>query len=107
MSEGRLDEDRRGTQRKRQNRVVPVRILVATVLIVASVPVVLSHSVSDWPWLQNHPNRLGLYCAAALILAGVCWAIIDQKRRGMAFVSMVLGGVLVLVQYSEGEMSTL
>jgi uncharacterized membrane protein len=52
----------------------------------------------DWPWLNEHSNRLGLYgCAISMVfVAG--WAIADPKRRNFAFGAFGLGVLFVLLQ---------
>jgi hypothetical protein len=62
--------------------------------------VLLRPEVGTWPWLQNHPNRIGLYLSGTAIVTALAWAIVDHnpRRRGYILGSIVLGLALVLIQ---------
>jgi hypothetical protein len=64
--------------------------------------ILLASSVLGWAWLDHHPNRLGLYSSAVLIVCGFSWAIMDSRRRQFALGSLALGALLVLVQIIGG-----
>jgi hypothetical protein len=52
----------------------------------------------SWQWLEQHPNKLGLYCSSIMIIVGLAWGVIDKVRRKFAYGSLVLGAILVLVE---------
>jgi hypothetical protein len=52
----------------------------------------------SWMWLRDHPNRLGLYGCAILLMTGISWAIIDVKRRGIALLSIVAAVIIAMLQ---------
>jgi hypothetical protein len=56
--------------------------------------------VGTWPWLQNHPNRIGLYLSGTAIVTALAWIIVDHnpRRRGYILGSILLGLALVLIQ---------
>ena len=49
-------------------------------------------------WLNNHPNRDGLYLGALMFVIGIAWGIADQKRRNAAFGTLAVGALLVIIQ---------
>jgi len=62
--------------------------------------VLLRPEVGTWPWLLNHPNRIGLYLSGTAIVTALAWIIVDHnpRRRGYILGSIVLGLALVLIQ---------
>lgn len=78
--EGRID---------RYSQIVRICIGIFVALGGTVAIVVLGRLVS-WPWLDNHPNRLGLYACAMLAVLCVGWAIADEKRRSIALGALIL-----------------
>jgi hypothetical protein len=62
--------------------------------------VLLRPEVGTWPWLQNHPNRIGLYLSGTAIITALAWVIVDHNPRRRRYIlgSIVLGLALVLIQ---------
>lgn len=68
-----------------------VRICIGLfVALGGSIAIAVLGKLVSWPWLDNHPNRLGLYACA--MLASICfgWAIADEKRRSIALGALIL-----------------
>lgn len=53
--------------------------------------------VQSWQWLQQHPNRLGLYAAYIVLVLSISYAIADSKRRAYALVSVIIPVIIGLV----------
>jgi hypothetical protein len=66
---------------------------VASILLVLLIPKFIV-----WRWLEEHPNKLGLYACTIAFLCGVGWIIADAKRRKYALVSLLLPALFVLFQ---------
>jgi hypothetical protein len=61
-------------------------IFIAGTAAILLVPSRMVH----WQWLDQHPNRLGLYGGALAAWAGVCWAFADERHRWVAAVGLVV-----------------
>lgn len=61
---------------------------------------VLRHLFIPWQWLDEHPDKLGIYVYYIVIVSGVVWAIVDGStiRRSIAFTAAVLSSVIGLAQ---------
>lgn len=55
-----------------------------------------------WPWLAQHPHRLGLQITGIVMLIALAWVIIDRKRRPYAkivvFLDIVIAALLAVSQ---------
>jgi hypothetical protein len=62
--------------------------------------ILLSPRFITWDWLNSHPNRLGLYGCAVVIVGCITWAIIDNNktRRSVALVTIGVTVLGVLLQ---------
>jgi hypothetical protein len=87
-------------QANKPRRHFLVRVTVGGIFAVMGYGVLFLPEVRTWTWLQNHPNRIGLYLADIAIVSGITWAIIDSnsKRRGYILGSIILGVMLVVIQ---------
>lgn len=47
--------------------------------------------VQSWKWLQEHPNKLGLYLGIIIITTSLIWALLDSKRWKLVLVSVTFG----------------
>jgi hypothetical protein len=76
-----------------------IRLLTSLLVLVSGLTLVyLVPRVFRWPWLDNHPDRLGLYGCATVIVLSISWAIVDKQRRVYALGTMAGGALLVLLQ---------
>jgi len=53
--------------------------------------------VVSWTWLENHPNRLGLYASAILSFICLGWAIADKKRRTVALLVLLIPLIIAVL----------
>jgi hypothetical protein len=83
---------------KEKLRSIIRKILGITVGLVGIIAILLIPYIISWPWLANHPNRLGLYGCTILILIGVSWTIADEKHLKYSLGAVALGALLVLLQ---------
>jgi hypothetical protein len=51
----------------------------------------------NWTWLQSHPQRISLYLAGFLLVAGLGWAIFAWKHRAWALGAVILAVVVQLI----------
>ena len=54
-----------------------------------------------WDWLQNHPNRLGLYGCAIVSVAILTWTILDTDKTRRKYALLTLGGAIRAVFTSD------
>ncbi len=74
------------------------RLVIGLVIgVVGLLLIIVLPLIFKWQWLNEHPNRLGLYVSSGFIILGFAWCIFDKKNRNFAFGSMVLGAALVMV----------
>jgi hypothetical protein len=74
------------------------RLLSASLVALAGIGILVTASVASWPWLERHPNKLGLYGSVIAIICGGVWAVVDSKRRSLALGALGIGAFLVLLQ---------
>jgi hypothetical protein len=70
----------------------------ALIAVVGISLILLVPKYINWPWLDAHPNRLGLYGCAIAIVCALSWAVADSKRRNLALITMAVPAILVLLQ---------
>jgi hypothetical protein len=54
-------------------------------------------AIRNWTWLQSHPQRISLYLAGFLLVAGLGWAIFAWKHRAWALSALILAVVVKLI----------
>jgi len=94
-----LREEVQATKEDYERIVAGWRIAFGILFGVAGLAVLIgARQIWEWTWLVNHPNRLGLYGCASLIIVAIGWAVADPKRRKFALGTFALGVVFVLLQ---------
>jgi len=68
------------------------------VVVIGGIVLFVIPSVFPSKWLNDHPNRLGLYGCIVCIVLAVAWAIVDSKRRKFAVGTVLVGAIFVLLQ---------
>lgn len=90
------------TLQGRLNRLTTlVRVLLGCLFgVLGFSAILLFPRFITWDWLNNHPNRLGLYGCALFIVGSITWAIIDNNktRRSVALVTIGVTVLGVLLQ---------
>lgn len=73
------------------------RLLIASLIALVGIGSIVTASIASWPWLERHPNKLGLYGSVIAIICGGVWAVLDSKRRSLALGTLGIGAFLVLL----------
>ena len=82
-----------------------LRYMTAIAIAVLGLGLIGAATFVRWPWLEQHPHKLGLYVAAVLIVGAIVWAVADKnkKRRGIALAVLLIGVVISLIPIVDGQ----
>ncbi len=98
MSEERITDDEKEKNQKLEQSLFRKRLIGSLSLVLVGFSMLFIPPIRHWGWLQNHPNRLGLYGCMIVMLLGVSWGIIDKQRRQWAIWPVVVGALFVILQ---------
>jgi flagellar biosynthesis GTPase FlhF len=74
------------------------RCIGGTIFAVAGWAVLLwLPAIQNWPWLQNHHQKISLYLAGFLLVAGLSWSIFAWKHRAWAVSAVILAVIIKLI----------
>lgn len=54
-------------------------------------------TIRNWTWLESHPQRISLYLAGFLLVAGLGWVIFAWKHRAWALSALILAVFVKLI----------
>jgi len=75
------------------------RIVACLLVLMLGIGLLFTPYVQSWEWLQDHPNKIGLYALEIYIIAAVAAMIMLPKRYWKLIVTTILvGSVLVFAQ---------
>ena len=75
-----------------------LRLRLALICLLACSYLVAMDFSRDWIWLQGHPNKLGLYLCASIIIISVGLALWRRQWQVGALTIGALGALLVIAQ---------
>lgn len=96
-AESTLDQ----TLRERDRYKMRFRILLGIILAgLAFIAILTLPELLQWKWFMAHPKKNALQFAAALFCLGTIWTVFDfdKNRRTIAFISVVVGVALAVIQ---------
>jgi len=85
------------------NRVqLRLRVTAAAAIVVLGLLMVFAATVLPWPWLDNHPYKIGLYIAAFLLICATAWVAFYFKRWPYILVAVMLTVIVAVIPIIDG-----
>lgn len=78
------------------------RLIIGLAVGLFGLIMIIIVSILPWTWLEQHPQKEGLYGSVIAIIGSGVWAVMDRKRRSFAFGSLGIGAFLVLLTLVSG-----